>query len=245
MKNKVNYGVDAPEIIRNRIIGGIVLIIISVGNYIFFRDSIPALRTTLVSIFGVLSGIFLLSAFIMLLSSKYGKIKEAERIISMLDIKGDELVLDIGCGRGLYLIEIAKKLTKGKAVGIDIWSKDLSQNSKKNTLRNAKIEDVSNKIEIKTADMVNIPYKDNTFDLVISSFAINNILDTKKRKKALKETTRVLKIEGKICIVDMRNIEEYVEILQSKGIEDIKITKTKYLYPRSKIIIGTKTQPKD
>jgi len=30
-------------------------------------------------------------------------------------------VLDVGCGRGLLLIGAARRLTTGKAVGVDIW----------------------------------------------------------------------------------------------------------------------------
>ncbi|MGL5312461.1 MAG: class I SAM-dependent methyltransferase [Peptostreptococcaceae bacterium] len=240
MKNKVDYGIDAPEIIRNRIIGGIVLAIIAIGVSIYFRDSIDAVRIFLVSVFSLLSGVFIISAIMMIISSKFGKKKEAERIIELLNIKGDEFVLDVGCGRGLYLIGIAKKLNKGKAVGIDIWSKDLSKNSKKNTLQNVKSEKVTKKVDIRTADMSKIPIKDNTFDLVISSFAINNILDKAKRRKALTEIIRVLKTQGKICIIDMRNIDEYVAVFEECGIEDIQILNTKYLYPRSKIILGIK-----
>lgn len=240
MKNKVNYGIDAPDIIRNRIIGGAILGIIAIGVSIYFKDSIYPLRVFLVSVFSLLASVFIISAFLMILSSKFGKIKEAKRVINMLDIKGDEQVLDVGCGRGLYLVEIAKELNTGKVVGIDIWSNDLSKNSKKATMANAKLENVSKKVKVKTADMTKIPFEDESFDLIISSFAINNILDENKRKDALVDMIRILKQSGKICIIDMRNNSEYIKIFNKCGLKDVKIIGTKYLYPRSKIIIGIK-----
>lgn len=240
MKNKVDYGIDAPEIIRNRIIGGVGFLIIVVGVSIFFRDSIYYLKIGLMAVFILLALTLIISAILMVISSKIGKQKEADRIIEMLHLKGDERVLNIGCGRGMYLIKIAQKLKTGKVIGIDIWSKDLSKNSRKNTEHNIVIEGLEKKVNIKTADMAFMPFKDDDFDLVISSFTINNILEVEKRKKALIEITRVLKQEGTLCIIDMRNIEEYIEILKEHNIINITVTKTKYLYPKSKIITGTK-----
>lgn len=241
MNKKIDYGIDGPKIIRNRIIGGILLELIAIGVYIFLNNIYPV-KVFFVSIFSVLGVVYIISSFIMILSSKKGKLKEANRVIEMLDIKGEENVLDVGCGRGLYLIRIAKKLTKGTSIGIDIWSKDLSKNNKNATRTNAKLEGVNKKVKIKTADMTQIPFKDNTFDVVISSFAINNILDKNKRRKALNEMVRVLKQDGKICIIDLRYIREYLEFFNEIGISDVKVIKAKYLYPRSKIIIVSKKQ---
>jgi cyclopropane fatty-acyl-phospholipid synthase-like methyltransferase len=53
-------------------------------------------------------------------SSKIGKIRETKRILGVYDWSGDEKVLDVGCGRGLMLIAVAKRLTKGKAFRVDI-----------------------------------------------------------------------------------------------------------------------------
>ena len=51
---------------------------------------------------------------------------------------------------------------------------------------------------------------------------------------------RVLKQDGKICIIDLRYIREYLEFFNEIGISDVKVIKAKYLYPRSKIIIVSK-----
>ncbi|MGL6105880.1 class I SAM-dependent methyltransferase [Romboutsia sp.] len=242
MKNKLNYGIDAPEIIRNRIIVGVVFIVLAIGISKFYQDSIFIFRLLLTGIISLLAFTLIFSSIMMLLSSKFGKLKEVNMVLDMLNIKGDEYVLDAGCGKGLYLIGIAKRLIKGKVVGIDKWTKDLSNNCKENTLLNAKIEGVIDKVKIRTGDMTKIPYEEKTFDLIISSFVINNILEESMRKKALLEIVRVLKNGGKLCIIDMKNIDEYINIFKENGILDISITKSKYIYPRAKIIIGTKTK---
>jgi cyclopropane fatty-acyl-phospholipid synthase-like methyltransferase len=50
-------------------------------------------------------------------------------LLDRIEWTGQEEVLDVGCGRGLMLIGAAKRLTTGKATGIDIWqAEDLSGN---------------------------------------------------------------------------------------------------------------------
>src|SRR5262245_23242593 len=57
----------------------------------------------------------------MLWDSKIGKIRSRESLLQRITWTGQERVLDVGCGRGLMLIGAAKRLTTGKATGIDIW----------------------------------------------------------------------------------------------------------------------------
>src|SRR5690242_15723383 len=81
------------------------------------------------------AAILLLYGSVMLWSSLAGKKRVRDRLVAALALKGDEHVLDAGCGRGLALIGCAKQLTTGKVVGIDLWSaKDQSDNSADATL---------------------------------------------------------------------------------------------------------------
>lgn len=66
---------------------------------------------------------------------KVGKLRSRDRLLDGLALRGDETVLDVGCGRGLLLIGAAKRLTTGTAVGVDIWqTEDLSGNRPEATL---------------------------------------------------------------------------------------------------------------
>jgi ribosomal protein L11 methylase PrmA len=53
--------------------------------------------------------------------SKVGKLWSRDRLLDGLELRGDETVLDVGCSRGLLLVGAAKRLTTGKAPGVDIW----------------------------------------------------------------------------------------------------------------------------
>jgi len=90
--------------------------------------------------------------------------------------RGDERVLDIGCGRGLLTVEAARRVPNGKVHGVDIWqSADLSGNGPSAIRTNAAIAGVANQIEIDTGDARKLPYADGSFDVVCSMTAIHNI----------------------------------------------------------------------
>ena len=116
-----------------------------------------------------------------------------ERLLNNFGFKGDEQVLDIGCGRGAVLLLAAKHLTSGKAVGIDLWKReDQSGNSINATEHNAIVEGVADRVELKTGDMTAMPFPDESFDLVLSNMAIHNVRGD-MRNKAIDEAIRVLR----------------------------------------------------
>lgn len=174
-------------------------------------------------------------------SSKVGKYILRDKIINKLALTEDEKVLDVGCGEGLMINGAAQKLKSGRDYGIDIWSlKDQSRNSKEELLKNAIIEWTENKFEIVNGDMRDMPFEDNYFDVVISSLAIHNIENKDERKKALNEIARVTKVNGKIAILDLNNIQEYANILKENGFKIKEVTKNQYLmFPSVRILYAT------
>ena len=112
------------------------------------------------------------------------QLKVRDRILDSLPWRGDEQVLDVGCGRGLLLIGAAKRLKTGKATGVDIWqSQDLSGNSAEATKANAVAEGVADKIKLETTDARKLPFGANSFHIVVSSLAIHNIDSSAERLK--------------------------------------------------------------
>src|SRR5438874_15927 len=88
-----------------------------------------------------------------------------ESSIDGLRLRGDERVLDMGCGRGAVLTAVAKRLRSGRVSGIDVWSaRDQSGNARNVTLRNASLEGVADRVEVETGDMRAIPFPDAAFE---------------------------------------------------------------------------------
>ena len=125
----------------------------------------------------------------------------------ILDLQGDEYVLDVGCGLGKVTIGVAKLLREGKVVGIDIWDRlDIAGVSPQRAYRNAEIEGVQDKVEFKRGNVLDIPFPDNTFDLVTSGGVLLAFWSDKARLRALSEIHRVLRPGGRFLLMEtLRN----------------------------------------
>jgi arsenite methyltransferase len=177
----------------------------------------------LFAVFGIAYGIFmLLNTASYVYTTRRGKFLEWAKILAHLDLRGDERVLDLGCGRGMVLLMAANLLPRGRAVGIDLWNAgDQSGNAASATRHNAELEGVAERIELHTGDMQNLPFGADSFDIVLSSLAIHNIHERAGREKALSEAIRVLKPGGRIIIADFRETSRYAECLQRLGMWDV------------------------
>jgi arsenite methyltransferase len=109
-------------------------------------------------------------------------------IARLLELKGNEYVLDVGSGTGRTAVQIAKRLTTGKLVGIDIWdTMELGGNSPERAYTNAEIEGVKAKVKFRFGNVLEIPFDNDVFDIVTCSSVLNNLPKEKNRIKALKE----------------------------------------------------------
>lgn len=73
-------------------------------------------------------------------ATRVGKFVVWERILDDLRLRGDETLVDLGCGRGAVLLAAAKRLPRGRAIGVDLWRADQTGNSPQATLANAELE---------------------------------------------------------------------------------------------------------
>jgi SAM-dependent methyltransferase len=171
----------------------------------------------------ILSAFFLANTASFLYTTRRGKFLEWDRILDRLRLRGDERVLDMGCGRGAVLTAVARRLTTGRVTGVDIWSrKDQSGNARDVTVRNASLEGVGDRVEIETGDMRALPFPAETFELVVSSLAIHNIRSNADRKRAVAEGFRVLKPGGRMVIADIRATGIYEDALRTFGASSIE-----------------------
>jgi ubiquinone/menaquinone biosynthesis C-methylase UbiE len=157
-------------------------------------------------------------------SSVFGKPLLARRMIAAIPWRGDEHVLDVGCGRGLLLIEAARRLADGgRAVGIDIWRRaDMWDNRPEATLANAEAEGVGDRVEVREADARSLPFPDEVFDVVLSSSTIHNIKEKAEQAQALSEICRVVRPGGHVAIFDIEGTGRYAMQLGQAGFTDVK-----------------------
>lgn len=213
-QDRPNYGLDAPTIVRNFVLLGISL---TLGGVILAGIPLRAAHGLASAAFSM--GIcFALSALVMLWGSLVGKFRLRNWLLDRLELKGDEQVLDVGCGHGLLLIGAAKRLTTGRAVGVDVWSQiDQAANSPEATMHNAELEGVAGRVDVRDGDARSLPFPDASFDVVVSSLALHNIASAGERRKALDEIARVLKPGGRIGMIDIFKSAEYLDYFTRAG----------------------------
>jgi arsenite methyltransferase len=221
MKNNrlPNYGVDAPVAVRNMLIvavlGSISLIARLLG--VWSRQDAIAVIARPLMVAGLSCGAM---ALWMIYDSMIGKVREREKYLDKIAWRGDERVLDVGCGLGLFLIGAAKRLSTGRAVGIDKWqAEDLSGNNAAGTVNNAMVEGVADKVDVQTGDARKLPFANGSFDVVLSSNALHNIYNAGERQTAVREIARVLKSGGRVLILDVRHTRQYAATLRDAGLD--------------------------
>jgi SAM-dependent methyltransferase len=163
------------------------------------------------------------SAASYLYSTGAGKRAIWAQVLDELGLRGDEHVLDVGCGRGAVLMLAARRLPAGRAVGADVWRRrDQSGNSRAAAERNAVAEGVHGRVELADADARDLPFGSASFDVVVSSLAISNIREAGGRAQALREAVRVLRPGGRLRIVD-EGAGRYAAVLRDVGCTDVAV----------------------
>jgi SAM-dependent methyltransferase len=172
-----------------------------------------------------------------------GKFRLWAKLLDRLRLRGDERILDLGCGRGAVLLMAAQHLTSGRAVGIDLWrTVDQSGNSAEATRRNAIAEGVADRVELHTGNMTALPFEDNGFDVVLSSLAIHNIPGRAGREQAISEAVRVLRPGGRLLIVDVRGTGQYQSKLVKLGMSEVARRGIEVWYWPARLVTATKPQ---
>jgi trans-aconitate 2-methyltransferase len=112
----------------------------------------------------------------------------AQELIPKLQLKGNEALLDIGCGDGKITAELARYLSKGKALGIDSSKNmiDLAENS-------FPAKEHPN-LSFQVMDARKLTFQ-NEFDRAFSNAALHWVLD---QISVLKGVQRSLKSGGKL-----------------------------------------------
>jgi SAM-dependent methyltransferase len=222
-----DYGLDAPPVVRNLLVAAAIGLGLWAGaaaglwsGAVRIPLGADELRLVLAPAGVSIGAACLAMALWMIWSSKVGKVRERERLLDTLTWRGDEQVLDVGCGRGLMLIGAARRLTSGHATGIDLWrTEDLAGNAPEATLANAAAEGVRERVSLKTGDMCALPFGDASFDVILSQAAVHNVPHAAGRRRAVEEMARVLRPGGTILLADIRHIGEYADVLRSQGLD--------------------------
>jgi len=228
-----DYGLDAGLLVFALFIVGLAAAIAG-----FLLVGRHAAMFYALQVFGFLC---LILASLMFASSRYGKFHVRDRLLARLNLRGDEAVLDVGCGHGLLLIAAAKMLPRGRAVGIDLWTQDQYDNSREATLKNAELEGVAQRVSVHDGDMRKLPFPDHSFDAIVAHFAIHNVRNREERREAIREIVRTLNHGGQVAISDPFSLDHYADELRKREMIDVEISGlTFWTFPPARTITAKK-----
>jgi len=227
-KTKPRYGADRPDLIIVGSVGGVFSVTLGAYLYNLLLPTNPALALGLLALALVIGLASMSLAVGFAISTKVAKFRQRDRLLGLISWRGDEIVLDVGCGPGLLLIGAAKRLTTGRAIGVDIWKRRAEPSNRPEvTLENAKIEGVAERVEVKDGDVRNLTFSDATFDVVLSRAVLHHLGKKNDRERAIGEILRVLKPGGQLglIIVDSWHLKEYLQFLAQRSVTDVKVLK--------------------
>lgn len=237
-----DYGLDAPGVIRVMLICGVIGVVLGIAAGRLVSTATVLRHIAIAPTLLFMGWALIVGAGLMTASSRWGKLRARDRLLDRLAFNGTETVLDVGCGHGLMLIGAARRVPRGRAIGVDLWSQiDQKSNSAAATMANARAEGVADQVEVRDGDMRALPLDDASVDVVVSSLAIHNVTGASERRKAIREIVRVLKPGGRVGILDIAHIRDYATEFREAGMSEVTLHGfTPWIYPPTRVLTAVK-----
>jgi SAM-dependent methyltransferase len=137
--------------------------------------------------------------------------------LDLARLRGDETVLDVGCGNGAYLGALAQRGHRGLVVGMDLSPGMLAAASGR-----------SSDAQLMLGDAQALPFDDATFDVVLAMHMLYHLPD---RALGIRELRRVTRPDGVTLVVTnsdshLREIDELVVGAAGRSLPSNRLTFT-------------------
>ncbi|MDP4281298.1 MAG: class I SAM-dependent methyltransferase [Bacteroidota bacterium] len=153
-------------------------------------------------------------------SKRYDYLRSVQMsVIALMDLKDNISILDIGCGTGFALGQVAKRVNgKGLFTGIDL-SEKMIEKAKENFKGKENFQFLK-------ANAEKIPLENNRYDIILCTNSFHHYLH---QDNALKEMYRLLKPGGNLFLVDPTVDNWLIRV----------ISRSRHLFGRDKVTFNT------
>ncbi len=134
-------------------------------------------------------------------------------LLRYIPMRPNMRVLDVGCGTGFPLLELAQRLGPSCMVhGIDPWEAALNRARAKMEIYGVK------NVQLMQGNAASMPYSNGDFDLIVSNLGINNFDNP---DAVLAECHRVLKTSAKIALTTnlVGHMKEFYDVFEATLME--------------------------
>ena len=119
-------------------------------------------------------------------------------VVSLLQLKGDETVVDYGAGTGIYTIAVANAVPDGRVIAVEALPRLAKM------LRAKLTPELGDRLELVETDANAVPAPDGVADRVVMVDVLHHLYD---QPEALAEVTRLLRSGGLFVVVDWGDLE--------------------------------------
>lgn len=220
------------------------------GNWVSWKLLLAAVLVTfvlfalsLLFIYAIIPAVFALAESVLFVYGRYmqsprgGNVQAKlwDSVVERLHWDGNGRAIDIGCGNGPLAIRVAKRHAGAEVVGVDVWG-TMWEYSKTQCDRNARAENVGDRVSFQMADAAKLPFEDGHFDAAVSNDVFHNVRGLKDKREVLKEALRVVKKGGAFSFMDGFTVkryyhwetEELTNTIRGWGIAEVNFEKLPY-----------------
>ena len=137
-----------------------------------------------------------------------------QRLLQQAYVQPGQRVLDLGCGTGLLTLMIKRSVPEAQVTGLD---------ADEEVLKIAREKSRGADIQWDQAFAFDMPYPDQSFDAVVSSFVTHHLTSADKLR-AFREVHRVLRPDGCFHILDFGQPFNLLTRFQASVMKNFEIT---------------------
>lgn len=123
------------------------------------------------------------------------------RIASALPVRPDMRILDLATGYGFFALQLVRRDSSLRVVGIDISRSDVLQ-----ARQNCEEHDLEKRVELLEMDAASMGFTSDSFDMIVNFLGLEDIHMTRGKngiQNTFLEANRVLRPNGSFCFVAM------------------------------------------